>query len=245
MPHIASAGYVAASCHVEKPLDDAAWRRYRTLLRRRPGGVPVASLLRPPDAGEDEVLWLRRAREAAALGPVGHHTHWTSAEHARPTGGDTGARVLREGRWLASAGIVPRFFCGGGWYFDAAVAGAAVELGYRDCTGTTFRPAYLPQGAARLAVGGPARLRLRDGRQLLELPTTHSLGAAVRGLPHRGGDFVHVYFHDYDLLDRRRRLAVYGILTALGRLRRPIDLDALAAVVEADAPEVRLEDAIA
>ncbi|HEY6017685.1 MAG TPA: hypothetical protein VIU16_12930, partial [Gaiellaceae bacterium] len=70
--------------------------------------------------------------------------------------------------------------------------------------------------------------------------------AALRGLPHRGaGRVLHVYFHDFDLLDRRRRLAVYGLLTMLGRLRRPTDLDALAAAVEADVPDLRLEDALA
>ena len=245
MPHIASAGYVVASCHVEKPLDDDVWLRYVALLRRRPGGIAVASLLRPPGAGEDEAVWLARAREASALGPVGHHTHWTSAEHARPSAGDTGDRVLREGRWLSEAGIAARFFCGGGWYFDADVARAVADLGYVDCTATAFRPGYLPAGAPRLGLTEPARLLVGDGRELLELPTTHSLGAAARGLPHRGSALVHVYFHDYDLLDRRRRLAVYAVLTALGRLRRPSDLDELAAAVEGDVPEVRLEDALA
>lgn len=237
---------MVASCHVERPLDDRTWSRYVALLRRRPGRVAVASLLRPPAAGEDDQIWLERAREAAQHGPLGHHTHWTSADHARPTSGNTGERVLREGRWMREAGLEPRVFCGGGWYFDAEVAHAVAELGYRDCTGTAFRPAYLPDGAARLAVQEPARLRLPDGGALLELPTTHSLGAALRGLPHRGaGRVLHVYFHDFDLLDRRRRLAVYGLLTMLGRLRRPTDLDALAAAVEADVPDLRLEDALA
>src|SRR5436305_8199438 len=81
-------GYAVASCHVERPLDDRVWARYRALLQRRPGGFAIASLMRPPADGEDGALFAARAREAAALGPFGHHTHWTSPTHARPTGGD-------------------------------------------------------------------------------------------------------------------------------------------------------------
>ncbi|MGH2997099.1 MAG: hypothetical protein ACRDM9_12360, partial [Gaiellaceae bacterium] len=70
-------GYAAVSCHVERPLDDRAWRLFSRLQARRPGGFVIAALLRPPDAGagEDEARWLERAREAAARGPLGHHTH--------------------------------------------------------------------------------------------------------------------------------------------------------------------------
>ena len=67
------AGPVAVvSCHVERPLDDDAWRRFDALQRRRPGGFDVIALIRPPDPahGEDEELWLERARAAAARAPV-------------------------------------------------------------------------------------------------------------------------------------------------------------------------------
>ena len=117
--------YAVVSCHVERPLDDAVWRRFAALQARRPGSLAVAALIRPPDAaaGElDEALWLARAREAAARGPLGHHTHFTSPTHARPTGGETGARVLREGAWLREQGLSPTLFCGGGWYTDRSVA---------------------------------------------------------------------------------------------------------------------------
>ena len=59
----------------------------------------IAALIRPADPAhdEDENAWLDRAREAAAHGPLGQHTHWTAPHHARPTGGDPGARVLQEG----------------------------------------------------------------------------------------------------------------------------------------------------
>lgn len=239
---LANQGYVVVSCHVERPLDDLVWERYVGLLRRRVGGLRIASLMRPPGDGEDADRWLERAREASALGPLGHHTHWTSVQHARPTAGRAGDRVLREGRALAGAGVAPRFFCGGGWYFDAEVAAAIVELGYSDCTATAFRPSYLPDGAPRLSVEAPARLRLPDGRLLLELPTTHSLGAGLRALAHRaaGPPVLHLYFHDTDLLDRRRRAALRLLLSVMPRLRRATDLDELA-MAESGASELPLE----
>src|SRR5258708_21836866 len=101
------------SCHVEKPLDDAAWFRFDALQRRRPGGFDVLTLMRPPDSahGEDEQRWLERARVAAARGPFGLHTHWTSPTHARPTGGDPAERVRTEVGWMRERGLDPGYFC--------------------------------------------------------------------------------------------------------------------------------------
>jgi hypothetical protein len=178
MPHIPGKRYVVASCHVERPLDDRCWAAFSSLQARRPAGLAVAALLRPPDpaAGEDEDRWLERAREAAARAPLGHHTHFVAPAHARPQeGGEEHAgRVRSEARWLREQGLAPRLFCGGGWYLDAAVAGALAEEGYADCTATAFRPGYLPPGAPRLAGSEPTWLELEGGRRLLELPTTHS-----------------------------------------------------------------------
>jgi len=99
------------SCHLERPLDDRVWALFSRLQER----FPVAALMRPPHAGEDEELWLGRARAAAARGPLGHHTHWTSPTHARPTGGDPGEKVRRESEWLRERGLRATLFCGGGW----------------------------------------------------------------------------------------------------------------------------------
>src|SRR2546427_678113 len=79
--------------------------------------------------------------------PLGHHTHWTAPDHARPPGGDPGSRVLDEGHMLRKLGLRPTLFCGGGWYADVAVAEACADLGYVDCTATSYRPPYLPPGA--------------------------------------------------------------------------------------------------
>jgi hypothetical protein len=222
--------YAVVSCHVERPLDDAVWSRFAALQERRPGGFRIAALMRPPDpaAGEDEDVWLERAREAVARGPLGLHTHWTAPDHARPTGGDPAERVMREGRRLTDQGLRPTLFCGGGWYFDTEVAVAVAELGYADCTGTSFRPEYLAADAPRLTAGEPASLELPDGRRLLELPTTHSLGMLARGaLGPLRAPLVHAYFHDTDLLQRTRRLALLYGLRVLALRRTPIDLDEL------------------
>jgi hypothetical protein len=183
------------SCHVERPLDDDTWERFDRLQRRRPGGFRVIALLRPPDDafGEDEERWLVRARAAAARGPIGLHTHWTSPTHARPTGGDPAARVRREATWMRERGLEPIYFCGGGWYSDDAVRAAVAELGLADCTPRTGEPA--------------------DG----VLPTTHSLGALARAVLRPLPRHVHAYFHDYDLLVPQRRYALYASLAVLGR----------------------------
>jgi hypothetical protein len=183
------------SCHVERPLDDDAWARFDAFQRARPGGFDVIALMRPPDAayGEDERRWLERARAAAGRAPFGLHTHWTSPTHARPTGGDPAERVREEVGWLRERGLEPAFFCGGGWYTDDAVQAAVRELGLVDCT---MRGAAPSHGV---------------------LPTTHSLGQLARAVPRRLPRYVHAYFHDYDLLDVRRRLALQASLAVLGR----------------------------
>jgi hypothetical protein len=201
LPSMAAGPVGVVSCHVERPLDDNAWRRFDALQRRRPGGFDVIALIRPPDAayGEDEARWLERARTAAARAPLGLHTHWTSPTHARPTGGDPAARVRAETDWLRERGLEPAFFCGGGWYTDDAVQAAVRELGLVDCT---LRDAEPSPGV---------------------LPTTHSLGRLARAVPRRLPRYVHAYFHDYDLLDARRRVALQLSLAVLGRRRPPGD----------------------
>jgi hypothetical protein len=232
------ARWAVVSCHVERPLDDRAWARFSALQAARPGGFRIAALMRPPDAaaGEGEQRWLDRARQAATLGPLGHHTHFGGAARARPIGREgADAVVLREGVWLREHGLVATLFCGGGWYVDEAVAEAVAELGYADCTATAFRPRYLASGAPRLELSAPAYLRLAGGARLLELPTTHSLGMLLRAaLRRRALDqpVVHAYFHDTDLLDARRRLALRAGLELLARRRRPTDLDELARRLE-------------
>jgi hypothetical protein len=238
MPVTTPERYAVVSCHVERPLDDRVWAAFAALQERRPGGLAVAALLRPPDAaaGEtDDELWLARAREAAARGPLGHHTHFTSPTHARPTGGATGARVRREGAWMRGHGLAATSFCGGGWYTDRSVALACAELGYTDCTPRASRPPYLADGAAWAELDAPARIDLGE-HALAAVPTTHGVGDLARtlaspGFPRR----VHAYFHDTDLVDRRRRALIVAGLTLLGRRRPPTDLDAVAATLQGPA----------
>jgi hypothetical protein len=235
MPHteeILHGRYAVVSCHVERPLDDEVWNRFSRLQKRPPGGFPIAALMRPPAAGENERLWLERAREAEAHGPFGLHTHWTAPDHARPTGGDPAALVRKQGQWLRAKKLDARLFCGGGWYIDEGVAAAVAELGYADCTATAFRPNYLEPGAEHLQLGEPAWLELSNGERLLEIPTTHSIGMLARGLwgPFRR-PVVHAYFHDTDLLDRRRRAALSLALTFLNLKRAPADLSVLQRVL--------------
>jgi len=199
-----------ASCHVERILDDAAWARLSSLLRRRPGGFRVAALVRPPDDGEPEAPWLERVRSLDV--PFGLHTHWTSPSHARPTGGDPAERVRRDVGWLHAHGLAPRYFSGGGWYTDEDVLRVVADAGLVDLTATTFP---LPYGGGRVVAGPEPGL----------LPATHTIGMLARSA--RLPDYVHVYFHDTDLLDRKRALALAVALRHVA-LRRPVrDLDEL------------------
>jgi hypothetical protein len=245
MPHTTRKRYAVVSCHVERPLDDEVWSRFSALQRRRPGGFAIAALVRPPDPafGEDEQRWLERAREAAALGPLGHHTHWTAPDHARPTGGGTGERVLAEGRTLRELGLEPTLFCGGGWYTDADVVEACTELGYVDCTPRATRPPALALAEPWVSLEAPARIRLPSGGTLRAVPTTHSLGDLARALvrPKALPRVVHVYFHDTDLLGSRRLLPK-AVLKLLALRSQPTDLDTLARDLLDDAPEVAWED---
>src|SRR5258708_18956924 len=106
------------SCHVERPLDDDAWRRFDALQRRRPGGFDVIALIRPPDAthAEDEERWLERARAAAGRAPLGLHTHLTSPSHARPTGRDPPPLLRQQTPWVRGPDPQPAVLCGGRWY---------------------------------------------------------------------------------------------------------------------------------
>jgi hypothetical protein len=236
--------YAVVSCHAESPLDDRVWAAFEGLLRRRPGGFVITPFLRPPDAasGEDEELWLQRARLAAELAPLGHHTHWGGPKQARPTEAtDAGAVVRDEIEWLRARGLAPRWFCGGGWYLDQPVAETLAAFEYVDCSATTFRQSYLDDAAPRLQLPGPRRVRLPSGVSLLELPATHSLGMLARRLLGLNG-FVHLHFHDWELVDRRRSLALHAVLRALRLRRRPLGIDALANLA-ANAPEIDWSEA--
>jgi hypothetical protein len=237
--------YAVVSCHVERPLDDAVWARFTALQEARPGGFAIAALVRPPDHahGEGEPAWVERVRDAAKRGPLGQHTHWTAPDHARPTGADTGTRVLAEGRRVQEAGFAPTLFCGGGWYTDVEVAEACSELGYVDCTPRASRPPYLAAGERWASLSAPARVQLPSGRELPAIPTTHSLGDLARALPRRGlPPLVHVYLHDTDLVDSRRRTLLGIVLRVLARRAEVTDLDALAARVLPDAPRIAWPD---
>jgi hypothetical protein len=222
--------YAVVSCHVERVLDDRVWSAFERLLVRRPGGFAVTPLIRPPHAGsgEDEELWLERARRAASLAPLGHHTHWGGPTQARPAGDVDAASIVRaEAEWLRARGLEPRYFCGGGWYLDEPVAETLASFGYVDCSSTTFRQAYLAPDAPRLQLDGPARVRLASGAVLLELPATHSVGMLARGLLRLPG-LVHLHFHDWELVERRRAAAIETLLRVLGLLRHPLSADELA-----------------
>jgi hypothetical protein len=238
--------YAVVSCHVERPLDDRVWSAFARVQARRPGGFRIAALMRPPDAsaGEREEPWLERARVAAAQGPFGHHTHFGGPETARPTDrGAAASRVLAEARRLRANGLAPGFFCGGGWYVDADVAEELAGLGYVDCSAVAFPLPWLGRGEPHLAAAAPCRIALPGGHELPELPTTHSLGGLLRSFRRLPPAFVHVHFHDWELVDPRRRAALTIALELLARRATVLDLET-ARDAFADSPVVPLRDVL-
>ncbi len=172
------------SCHVERPLDDEAWARFDRLQRRRPGGFDVIALMRPPDEayGEDEDGLARacaRRRHARAVRSA-HALDEPDAMRVRPAATPPNACVARRS--------------------GCATAGSSRVLLRRRLVHRTT-----PCGRRRGA--GPRRLHAAHGlsRRTGILPTTHSLGALARAVLRPLPRYVHAYFHDYDLLDTRRR----------------------------------------
>jgi len=82
---------------------------------------------------------------------------------------------------------------------------------------------------AVIAASEPGIVELPSGRRLLELPTTHSLGAAAKALLRPLPNVVHVHFHDYELLEPVRRAAIAATLRLLALRRRPVSLGELGA----------------
>jgi hypothetical protein len=75
------------------------------------------------------------------------------------------------------------------------------------------------------------------------LPTTHSLGDLARALLTRAlPELVHVYLHDTDLAQPRRRGLLRAVLPALARRAQVTDLNAHAARVLPEAPHVAWAD---
>jgi hypothetical protein len=142
--------------------------------------------------------------------------------------------VRSEGAWFVEQDLRPRFFCGGGWYMDEDVMAAVADLGYADCTALARRPSFLEADAPHLELGAPAWLVLPDGRRVLELPSTHSAGSVARSLLRRLPRVVHVHFHDYELLDRRRTVLFAWVLRALARRRKPVALSDLSADLDVE-----------
>ena len=242
--------YAVVSCHVERPLDDRVWARFARFQARPPGGFRVAALMRPADPAhrEDESVWVERARAASALGPFGHHTHWTAPDHARPTGGDPGARVREEGRRLVELGLRPTLFCGGGWYADP-------ESPKRAPSSATWTAPRRPTGPA-------ISRRVRRGSRLRpphawSCPRAHGCSSFPRrtrsacwrgecSLPEGSAKTWCMFTSTTPISSCRDAVAaLVWSLRALGLRRAPTDLDALAADVADSAPEVPLEQVAA
>ena len=238
--------YAVVSCHVERPLDDAVWARFVALQRRRPSGFRDRGA---HAAGRRRV---RRGRDVVARAG----TPGCGARAARPPRALDRARTTRGPRapTRASACSPREPECASSASLrrsSAAAAGTRTTRSSRPVRSSATSTARLGHAdlrtCARASAGRhspqPAVVELPSGRTLAAIPTTHSLGDLARALPRRDlPELVHVYFHDTDLLDARRRALLRVALPALARRARVTDLDALAARSLASAPRVAWDD---
>ena len=207
MPPTTTERYAVVSCHVERPLDDAVWEAFARLQERPPGWSrrrgADATARRGGGRARRGALARTCARGRSIARPLGHHTHFTSPTHARPTGGDPGRTGAARGRLaprprpdadaLLRRRLVHRPRRRG------RVRGARVRRLH-----PTGDPARLPRGDAAWAeLAAPAAIELGDGVVAAGRPDD-----ARRGRPRaRAGAAasyrrrVHAYFHDTDLLD--------------------------------------------
>ena len=198
------------SCHVERPLDTAVWDRYRDLCIARPGWVShrLAAATAGRRRGRGAVRRARPRGDGARAVRAPHALDVADARAAdrrRRPGGAGAARGTLAARARARAALLLRrrlvHRCGS----DERRRRPGVRRFHRDAR--RGRRSCRPTRRAP-SLDAPAWIRLDDGRRVFELPSTHSLGSAARAL---AGDLpraVHVHFHDYELLDRKRRAAL-------------------------------------
>ena len=239
--------YAVVSCHVERPLDDAVWARFAALQDARPGGFAIAALMRPPDAahGEDEATWLARAREAVGSGAARTSHALDRAgprtSDGRPAGGQ--GRARRDDACGTAAS--PR-------RCSAAAAGTRTSRSPRharsSATSTARRRASRPPYLGSRRALGVAQRSLhasssrRAGSSARSRRPTRSAISRARSRARTFRRLVHVYFHDTDLLDRRRRALLHAGLRVLARRADVLDLDTLAASALTDAPRIAWDD---
>ena len=163
-----------------------------------------------------------RARAAQLRRSATTRTGEARRRRARPAGVDAAAVIARRDRVAARARaraalvlwrrLVPR----------RRLAEALAALGYVDCSATTFRQPYLADDAPRLQLPGaapaPAALGGAAARAARDALARH---ARPRLLSAACGP-VHLHFHDWELVDPRRSLALHALLRVLRLRRRPL-----------------------
>ena len=134
-------------------------------------------------------------------------------------------------------GVEPRGFTAGAWQLPKAALETLLSLGFEyDASGRHPQPGSKPVNPHHrwLVEAGSYS---RNGRSLVLLPTTCSLGqwfrwgrrTVITGPP----DYQMVYLHDYDLLASRTPLML-GAFLRLRRSRMDIDARALATDVRVE-----------
>ena len=209
--------YVCPVLHAERLHEAAPWAAVRGLLDAvERGGGRMTLFVSPFWPHVHGIDIAGRLAEVAERGhEVAQHTHYYDWDGEAPDryrkrtdlSDDNVRRCLdRDHGLLCEAGFAPRGFTSGGWKNPPALASwlSGHQFAY-DCS----RRSYVGGDPSRAAGSAGA------GDNVVDLPTTHSLRAAVRArgigrLVGEAGVIVY-YAHDYDLLSPTRRLAMAAV----------------------------------
>ena len=180
MPHIAHTRYAdgvarSSRCHVERPLDDAVWARFRALLRRRPAGSgsPRSSARPTPSRrGRGSAGSSGRARRSTLAVRAPHALDVADAR-AADRAAIPAARVRRELDWLRAQGL------------DAALLLRRRLVHGRDVRRRSPRPGS-PTAPRRRSRCRTAAAAWSTAPQPGLLPATHTLGMLARAVAPAG-----------------------------------------------------------
>ena len=153
-------------------------------------------------------------------------------------------RARRDGVAARARTSRPRCFCGGGWYLDEPVAEALAAFGYVDCSATTFRQS-LPRPTTRRACSCRAAPGARSpvGRVAARAAgDAFARHARPRPRPASRG-LVHLHFHDWELVDRRRSLALAGVPEAAAAAEASAHGRRARRLAPSDAPDIDWHEA--
>ncbi|RLA94039.1 MAG: hypothetical protein DRG25_03365, partial [Deltaproteobacteria bacterium] len=203
--------------HAEKLHDDRVWKRLkRTLKLMRWRGLRATFFIYPFRAVVKSKKISGRVKFLLEEGhEIGQHTHFYAGtainkpnKHSDLSDENIRACIRRDYEWLNACGVKPRGFCAGSWIINDVVFETLVDLGFEyDCSSRIPILQQMENTNRNLWLSKPEVCHI-NMRNLILLPTTHSLGDLFRFnrmrdsvvIKQKRAVYQLIYLHDYDLL---------------------------------------------